>query len=136
MPKGEIHTNESINLDFMRLLDAVGRFNPHFGDSAQYEPEPEDTFGFTVDAQTAGYVARRLGVYPPFAWEVFGGMSCKEAKSIRDWLISKMDTDPEFDVLVAMRRYATKHGISVDEEVYREAREDLNARYATANRGG
>lgn len=127
-----MHINESEALDLLRLLDAIGRWNSHFDAPSQQESEPEATVAYRVDAQTSGYIARQLGLWPPFVWMCFANVPVKEAKSIRDWLRAKVASDSEFDAPKALYRWALKHaeefGLEVDEETYLEAREDLNER--------
>ena len=131
----KVHINESESLDLLRLLDALGRWNSHFDSPTEQEPEPEGTGAYRVDAQTSGYIARQLGLYPAFVWMCFQNVPVKQAKSIRDWLISQMDAEPEFDALKALYRWAVRHadefGLEPDEELYSEAREDLNQKMRT-----
>lgn len=125
-------SNESQSLDLLRLLDALGRWNSHWDAPEEKEPEPEATAAFRVDAQTAGYIARQLELYPPFVYECLANVPVKEAKAIRDWLVSKQDNEPDFDTLKALYRWAKRHGeeygLQPDEESYAEAREELNER--------
>lgn len=136
MAKPRLHVNESESLDLLRLLDALGRWNSHFESPSAHEHEPESTGAYRVDAQTAGYIARQLELYPPFVYECLRYVPVKEAKAIRDWLLSKLDTEQDFDALKALYRWSKRHaeeyGLEVDEETYQEAREFANEKWSAA----
>lgn len=121
----DLRVNETGPLDYLRALRAVDRLNSRteeLGVGGHVESNDE----IIADVQTASHVAVHiLEIYPPLVCEAFEDVPVVEVKSVVGWLISKLNTEEDFDVAKALVRWAIKRGKDEEEmkSLYSEAQE-------------